>query len=297
VYSLSVFFIGCVVTVMNGLNSALSLRVGNPASLIAVHLAGLATVSLLLLARREVTPGGRLPFYYYCAGVLGVGTVLASNVCFAALGASLSVGLALFGQVTGALFVDGFGLFGMKRRGFDAAKLIGPALALVAVFVMAEGWDLGSPFMALAFGTGLLTLAGFGLNSHLAGTIGPLRATRVNYLSGLFTSAIVVALIRPSFAGLGVTLRGVSPILLLGGGALGVLVVAGMNRIFPRIPASSSTLLLFSGQVAAGLLVDLATSRALPPRRIAGAALLILALAVRTLIEAGEGSALKKKKG
>ena len=85
-YSLSAFFIGCVVTVMNGLNSALALQVGNPATLIAVHTAGLASVSLLLFVHRESSPGGKLPFYYYGAGVLGVGTVLACNVCFAALG-------------------------------------------------------------------------------------------------------------------------------------------------------------------------------------------------------------------
>lgn len=288
-YALVAFLVGCVVTLMNGINSLLALRVGNVVSLVAIHLSGLVGVSLLLLLRAEGSRGGGLPFYYYGAGVVGVATVLGSNLCYGELGASLSVALALFGQMTGALVVDGLGLFGMPRRRHGTLQYIGLAIALAAVLVMTDIGSFGSPLMVLAFGTGLTTLAGFGLNARLAGSIGSLKATRVNYVAGLLTSLVVVALVRPPLRELPGVAAGLSPLLIVGGGLMGVGVVAGMSRIFPRIPASTSTLLLFSGQVMAGLALDAVLGRYLPPRRIAGAALLILALALQWRAESGAG--------
>ncbi|HTX71530.1 MAG TPA: DMT family transporter [Rectinemataceae bacterium] len=283
VYPLVAFLLGFLITAMNGINSTLGLRAGNPASLLAVHASGLVLVGLVLLRRREKGSGDRLPAYYFAAGVLGVATVLAGNICFARVGASLTVAAALVGQMLGALLMDSFGLLGMKRRPFASVKLVAPLIALAGTAVMVTDWGRASSILALAFVMGLLPVLSFALNSRLSTSIGQFHATGVNYLTGLLSSVLLLPLLGLSPALVLERLAGTPILLLIGGGCLGVVVVAGMNKIFPRIPATASVLLLFAGQVVAALIFDLFITGSLGLRRLLGAGLLTLALLERLL--------------
>ncbi len=119
--------------------------------------------------------------------------------------------------------------------------------------------------------------------AELGRRVGLLRGVRANYLAGLGTTLIVVAALRPD---LGAALRaaaGTSPLLLAGGGLLGILVVTSMNLIYPRLPAFSAGILIFSGQALAGAAVDVACEGRLDAGRLLGLALVLAGLGLDAL--------------
>ena len=93
-----------------------------------------------------------------------------------------------------------------------------------------------------------------------------------------------MAAIRPPLEPAARAIAKAGPLLALGGGSLGVLIVTAMNFIFPRVSAFSATILLFSGQALAGLLIDFAAAGDLDLRKLAGTVVLIAGLAIDTLL-------------
>lgn len=293
IYALLVPLVGALIPLMNSVNSVLAARVGNALSSVIIHIAGLIAVSAALLVRRDGPKGGqaggRAPFYLYLAGIVGVGTVYSCNLAYGALGASLSVALALFGQMLGSVAVDATGFLGRKKYPLTLRNLPGLLIAAAGVTVISWGeWKMEVPYLALAFVSGLLPLLSFILNSQLAERIGVMRGTRVNYLVGLAASLAILALSGglsgpPLRASLGAA-AGTKLLVLAGGGVLGVIMTGATNYLFPRIPALASTLLMFAGQTFAGLGIDAATTGHTGLRQPAGALILLAGLAVNALL-------------
>jgi bacterial/archaeal transporter family-2 protein len=276
--------VGALVTVMNGVNSRFSSSVGNLVSTLVIHIAGLAAVSVFLAARREKKRPGKIPAYYYLGGFVGVGTVFSCNYTFAALGASLAVTLALLGQTLFSLAVDASGFLGRKKYPLGARSLPGIALAIAGVAVMTGDWRSNAVAMLVALVSGALPGLSFILNSELGRRKGIVRSTRINYLVGLGTTLLIVAAVRPPAAEALRAVAAAGPFLALGGGLMGVAIVAATNLIFPRIPAFSATLLLFSGQAFAGLAIDFLAAGAFDARKLLGALLLLAGLAINALL-------------
>jgi transporter family-2 protein len=276
--------VGAMLTLMNGVNSRLSLYAGSLVSTLVIHVVGLAAVSLALLARREEARPGRIPLYFYAGGLVGVGTVFACMYAFAALGASLAVAIALLGQTLFSVAVDATGFLGRTRYPIRARRLPGIGLAIVGVAVMAGSWRANAPAMLVALASGILPGLSFILNSELGRRKGIFRSTRVNYVVGLAATLLLVALIRPPLGAAASAVLAAGPLLALGGGLLGVAVVAAISFIFPRVPAFSATLLLFSGQALAGLAIDFAVAGAFDAKKLIGTGLLLSGLAVNALL-------------
>jgi transporter family-2 protein len=296
IYALLVPLVGALIPLMNSVNSVLALRVGNALSSVIIHIAGLIAVSAALVFRREGpkggAAGGRAPFYLYLAGIVGVGTVYSCNLAYGALGASLSVALALFGQMLGSVAVDATGFLGRKKYPFGLKNLPGLLIAAAGVVVISWGeWKMEVPYLALAFVSGLLPLLSFILNSQLAERIGVMRGTRVNYLVGLAASLLILALqgalSGPSPRASVEAAAGLNILVLAGGGVLGVIMTGATNYLFPRIPALASTLLMFAGQTFAGLGIDAVTTGHIGLRQPAGALILLAGLAVNALLTRG----------
>jgi transporter family-2 protein len=293
IYALLVPLVGALIPLMNSVNSVLAARVGNALSSVIIHMAGLTAVSAVLLVRREGPKGGRAegraPFYLYLAGIVGVGTVYSCNLAYGALGASLSVALALFGQMLGSVAVDATGLLGRKKYPFSLRNVPGLLIAAAGVAVISWGeWKMEIPYLALAFVSGLLPLLSFILNSQLAGRIGVMRGTRVNYLVGLAASLLILALqgalSGPSPRASVEAAAGLNILVLAGGGVLGVIMTGATNYLFPRIPALASTLLMFAGQTFAGLAIDAVTAGRIALKQPLGALILLAGLAVNALL-------------
>ena len=155
-YSVFAPLVGALMTVMNQTNSRFSVLVGSLVATLVIHIAGLAAVSAVLLAKREEGRPGRLPFYYYLGGFVGVGTVFSNNYAFAALGASLAVALALLGQTLFSIAVDATGLLGRRKYPLSIRSLPGICLALAGVAIMVGTWRSNALAMLVAFASGAL---------------------------------------------------------------------------------------------------------------------------------------------
>ena len=216
-YTVFAPLVGALITFMNGVNSRFSERTGILVASLAIHLVGLAAVSALLLLGRERRRPGRLPFYNYLGGVVGVGTVFTSALAFSRLGASLAVALALIGQTLFSIAADATGLLGRTRYPLSSRRIPGIALAMAGAAVMAGAlrWDALAMLAALAAGAcpGLSSI----LNSELGLRKGFLRSTRANYLAGLATTAAIFAVARPPLADSARAVAESGPLLALGG--------------------------------------------------------------------------------
>jgi len=297
-YSVFAPLVGALMTVMNQTNSRFSVLVGSLVATLVIHIAGLAAVSAVLLAKREEKRRERPPLYYYLGGFVGVGTVFSNNYAFTALGASLAVALALLGQTLFSIAVDATGLLGRRKYPLSLRSLPGICLALAGVAVMVGAWRSNALAMLVAFASGALPSLSFILNSELGLKKGVFRSTRVNYLVGLATTLALVGAIRPPMVPAARAIAEAGPLLALGGGFMGVAVVSAMNSLFPRMPAFSAAILLFCGQALAGLVIDFAGAGAFDARKLVGTLVLLAGLAVNALLarrrEGGKASSLSK---
>jgi transporter family-2 protein len=294
-YAIFAPLIGALITAMNGINSVLAAGAGSYLSVLVVHVVGLVAVSaVLLFFRKEKASGERLAFWFYGGGFVGVGTVFTCNAAFANLGASLAVALALLGQMIGSLAVDSSGFLGRKKYPLSPRSLPGIALALAGIYVMAGRQSGKLLFMGVAFLSGILPLVSFILNSQLALAKGVWHSARMNYVVGLSTTIVLVAIIRPPLGQGLAALPGIGAVYLLGGGILGVIMTAATNFLFPKMPALWSTLLMFAGQALAGVVIDAVAQGSFSAAKLAGTLLVLAGLALNALLsrpKAGKASA------
>jgi transporter family-2 protein len=283
--------VGALITIMSGINSRFSEAVGYLLAAPIIHVAGLATVSLLLLVRREERRPGRLPFYYYSGGALGVVTVFSSAYAFASLGASLAVALALAGQALFSLFADSTGFLGRKRYPLSARSVPGVALTLLGAAAMVGDWRADAPAIIAALIAGVVPGLTFILNSELGKRKGLLRSVRMNYVTGLITSLLVLLAAGLPLAGASARLADAGAFLAISGGVMGVAVVSSMNYIFPRVPAFHATLLAFIGQALAGLVMDFASEGIWDWRKLVGTLIVLAGLALNALLARGAQAA------
>jgi transporter family-2 protein len=276
--------VGALITVMNGINSRFSETAGYFLAVPVIHVAGLATVTLVLLVRPEARKPGRLPFYYYSGGVFGILTVFASSYSFAALGASFAVALSLVGQALFSIGADATGLLGRERYPLTIRSLPGLLLSIGGAAVMVGDWKADAPAMLAALASGAVPGFTFILNSELGRKKGLFRSVRVNYVAGLAASLLVLIASGQAAASFGPSLARAGAGLCLGGGIMGVAVVASMNYILPRAPAFYATLLAFSGQALAGLAIDFAAAGLWDWRKLIGTGILLAGLGINAIL-------------
>ena len=275
--------LGGLITLMYGVNSRFSGIAGALVSIVVIHLSGLAAVCLLSLARREPPRPGRLPFYIYLGGLVGVGTVLTGNYAYQSLPASLAVALGLLGQSLASIVVDASGLLGRQRYPLALRRLPGVALAAAGAVVLAGttgGRGSSALPMLAALCAGALPTFSVLLNSELGRRKGLLYSTRMNYVVGLATSLVLVLAARPPAAASVHAVVSAGPFLALAGGVMGVCVVTVFSVLFARMPALSATLLVFCGQALTGVLFDLLREGAVDVRKLAGTLLVLGGLAL-----------------
>lgn len=131
-------FTGALVAVMILFNGVLANAFGNYSSSVIIHVVGLVTITLVLVlsGSKKKAPTGRSPLYLYSAGIIGVFTVVFTNIGFSALGVSATIALGLLSQTLVSVIIDHFGLFGMKMIRFEKKKIVGLAVILLGVITM-----------------------------------------------------------------------------------------------------------------------------------------------------------------
>ncbi len=281
-YSFLALLTGTLIAVMVALNGALSDVYGVYCSTAIIHLVGLLLVCALLLFRPKKLFHKGIPWYLYMGGALGVPITVCNNLAFPRIGVSAMLALGLFAQSVAGLAVDQYGLLGMPRRAFDRGKLIGLALTLAGIAVMTDAFDAVAVIASLAAGLALLVART--LNARLAGATSLQASTFFNYAVGLALSLPACALFgrgEPAMCAFALA----PEVYIYLGGAVGVCVVLLLNYTVARVSAFSLSLLLFIGQVFAGLAIDVLFLDAFSPRLLIGGALVALGLCLNVIIE------------
>ena len=135
-YFISIFT-GIVLAIMISLNGGLGNISGNYASSVIIHFVGLiGIIFVLIFTKSKIKNLKGIPFYMFSGGLIGVLTVLFTNIGFSGLGVSLTVSLSLLGQLITSLIIDHFGYFNMPVIEFDKKKILGLIIIIAGIYVM-----------------------------------------------------------------------------------------------------------------------------------------------------------------
>ena len=135
-YFISIFT-GIVLAIMISLNGGWGNISGNYASSVIIHFVGLiGIIFVLIFTKSKIKNLKGIPFYMFTGGLIGILTVLFTNIGFSGLGVSLTVSLSLLGQLITSLIIDHFGYFNMPVIEFDKKKILGLIIIIAGIYVM-----------------------------------------------------------------------------------------------------------------------------------------------------------------
>lgn len=248
---------GVFAAVMVVVNGELSSYYGLYSSTVVIHIIGLIFVLLISVARRErIFPAEKQRFYLYLGGVLGVITVVFCNFAFSSISVSAILALGLLGQSLTSLIFDRYGFLNMPKHPFSKPKLLGIAFIILGIVLMLINSKADALIpIVLSLLTGVSIVVSRTLNAALARNTSVLTSTVFNYITGLCVSAAVLLIAGTSEPMM--QMFSLSPkVWIYTGGIIGVCMVSLLNAVVCKISSFYMTLLLFAGQVFAGVALD-----------------------------------------
>ena len=270
----------------------------NPEFVLLNYLAGIVVLSVIVLSSRKIRAAvaviprlvvtRRLRWYQCLGGVFGSWLVVSASLTVPRLGLSLAVVSLICGLIVAGVVVDAFGLGPAGRNPPTRNRLIGAAIALVAVGVevapsiAADGLGADTPlFTLLAFSAGCGVALQQAFNGHVASATGhPLAAGWMNFVAGILALSVVVA-VTAAMGVLPLEPATNMPPWALAPGLLGAAFVSLGAWAVGGIGVLLLGLLSVTGQIFTALMFDLLNPKAgiLVDARTGIAALLALAAA------------------
>lgn len=136
-YKILALFNGIQIAFMILFNATLAEKTGLYFSLAIVNsLCFLGVSCILLVKKQSIKPLAKLPKFLYLAGIVGLLNITLNNISFVHLGATLCMGLTLYGQLLASLIIDFGGFFGLKKQEFHPKKLIGIVIMSLGILIM-----------------------------------------------------------------------------------------------------------------------------------------------------------------
>lgn len=136
-YKFSAVLVGALIAIMVAFNGILEGYIGNYLSLFIIHGIGLISIlSILIIKREKVRFKRKLPLHLYSGGLISIALIMANNISFVNLGASLTLSLGIFGQIVLSSVIDHFGLLDMEVHKFKPRKLIGLSIIAGGIIIM-----------------------------------------------------------------------------------------------------------------------------------------------------------------
>ncbi len=140
-YLLLAFVTGAGVAAQSVINSRLRLHLGGPIwAAAAQFIVGLVLLLLVAVTTRQpapVTSGlGNGPWWVWTGGAFGAAFIVVTIVLTGKIGATLTLASIIVGQLTAALIVDHYGLFGGTVVRLTPLRLTGVALLLLGVMLL-----------------------------------------------------------------------------------------------------------------------------------------------------------------
>lgn len=288
---------GALLTVQVGANTQLSKGAGGPFAATTLQL-GLGAVVLILLAALVGTLGAirLLPdvtWWHAFGGLASAFYVCSTIVLFARLGALVSVGLFIAGQMLASLALDGFGLLGVERASIGVAGALGVLAVIVgaAIIVGVQAGEKGAEQAAGKPGWVLLALVA-GAVLPIQGAINALLRVDIGAPIAVGAISFVVATAGMAFVLLFVVATGrapkpqVRPLVTVPwwgwlGGLCGAAYVTTVFTAIPAIGAAAVVGLTVTGQQVASVFFDRWGLMRMPARpvtgvRLSGVALLLI---------------------
>ncbi|MFM9918874.1 DMT family transporter [Lacisediminihabitans sp. H27-G8] len=204
---------------------------------------------------------GTTPWWYLCGGAGGALFVLSQGITGAVLGVALFTVAVVCGQTISGLAIDRNGIGHTPPAAITVTRLLGSALALVAVGVAVSagfGGDIPAWMLLLPFAAGLAVGLQQAVNGQVRRVAGSaLTATFMNFLVGA-TVLLVACLIHEAIVGLPERMP-TTPVLYLGG-LIGTIFIGGAVVVV-RV---TGVLLLGLGSVAGQLVMSLVLDLVVP---------------------------------
>jgi len=296
------FVIGALVSIQSKINSELAQQLGSglrAAALSAVISfgSGLVLLTVIVLSHRTNRRGvaalyrgvarGEFPVWLILGGLAGALFVASQGLAVGTLGVALFIVAFVAGQSTAGLLVDHHGFGPGGPRPVSVGRIIGAALAVVAVALSAAG--VGATITGLAIAVALLPLiAGMGtsvqqgLNGRVALRVGSWPTTFNNFLIGVIGLLVYFALslLAPGeLVGLPRTWW------LYLGGAIGLVFIWASSILVRIHGVLILSLCSIAGQVVSAIVIDLVSAPdELTGFSYAAAAITLAGVAIATLL-------------
>ncbi|WP_342759597.1 DMT family transporter [Kineothrix sedimenti] len=283
-YQLLALLTGILLSIMISVNGNLSDQYGAILAAVIIHVVGSISAFLLCLTQKEKNPlHGHHPKWIYLGGAIGVCTTVFNNLAYGHISVTSIVALGLLGQTVTSLFIDTYGLFGMKKQSFNKNSILGFAVSFLGILLMLDQSVAGAIIAVfISFCAGISVVLSRSVNARLAEKTGALRGSLINHLVGL-PITIIVALFAKQFSSIP-SISAFHPWIYFGG-IFGVAVIFLCNLTVPRISAFYLTLLTFVGQVFTGILLDLIFGDHFSRASFVGGIIIIFGIAINFIIE------------
>jgi transporter family-2 protein len=296
---------GALLAVQAGANTQLAKATGSPFAATTLQL-GVGALLLLVftlltgsLSALSLVPGA--PWWHAVGGIASALYVVSAILLFPRIGAVVSVGLFIAGQVLASAALDIFGLLGVAATGLSIGVAFGAAMVMAGTLLIVLG-QTGAQDKVAPVQIGWIALALF------AGAVLPIQgavnALLRNDLGGatfaVGTISFVVATLAMAITQIGAsalsgaakpTLNGLSSMPWWGwlGGFAGAAYVTTVFTAIPAIGAATTAGLTVAGQQVASVFVDRYGLLRLPQRpvsemRLIGVALLLAGVAAIKLL-------------
>jgi transporter family-2 protein len=275
---------GALLAVQAGANAQLARAVGSPFSATAIQLA-LGAVVLTIAAALTGQLGalaklGEAPAWHALGGIASAIYVVATVLLYPRIGAVLTVGLIISGQMLASLILDLTGLFGVTQRLPALGMFAGAAAVLAGAAAIVTGGagksgGAGSPaWLALGLIAGAVLPVQGAVNGLLRLDLGaPFAVAAVSFVVATIAMLLVMLIVRArtgSAKGEGGSGLAAMPWWGWLGALCGATYVTTVFTAIPVIGAAATVGLTVLGQQAASLLVDQYGLLRLPSRTVSG---------------------------
>jgi transporter family-2 protein len=297
-------FAGGLLAVQAGANAQLSKATGSPfaATTLQLSVGSLALLSLALatgtLTALAALPS--VPWWHAVGGVASAFYVVSTILLFPRLGAIVSVGLFIAGQMLASFALDVSGLAGGAQRAIDGPLALGMLAILAGAAIIVKG-QAGQQSQAVAGKAGWIVLALLagavlpaqgvvnGLLRHDLGA--PFAVGAVSFLVATLAMAAALLFSAAVLRAPAPTLQGLPAMPWWGwlGGFAGAIYVTTVFTAIPVIGASAAVGLTVAGQQVASVFVDRhgwfrLPKREVSPLRLTGVVLLLAGVAIIKLL-------------
>jgi bacterial/archaeal transporter family-2 protein len=279
---------GALLAVQVGANTRLSKAAGSPFAATTLQL-GVGAVALIALAAALGTLGAvsllpKVTWWHAIGGLASAFYVCSTIVLFARLGAIVSVGLFIAGQMLASLFLDGFGLLGVRQEPVGISGALG-ALAVVvgaAVIVRAQAGKgveeaTNRPdWILLALFAGVILPVQGAVNALLRADIGaPITVGAISFVVATAGMVLVLLFVVTTRRATRPTLRPLAGVPWWGwlGGLCGAAYVTTVFTAIPAIGAAAVVGLTVAGQQVASVFFDRWGLMRMPTRPVTSARL------------------------